>query len=212
MKLLAHRGFWKEASEKNTRAAFVRAFDLGYGIETDLRDQGGRIVIAHDLPTGENLIIFDDLLKLYVDKGKPGTLALNIKSDGLQKEIKRSLAQHDVADYFVFDMSVPDALGYLKEGVTAFTRHSEYETAPSFYEESAGVWIDCFKSDWITNAVIAPHIAAGKVVALVSPELHKRPHRKVWKHLADADHSEVLLCTDFPDEADSFFNYAKALA
>ena len=38
MKILAHRGFWMNESEKNSREAIKRAFDYGFGIETDLRD------------------------------------------------------------------------------------------------------------------------------------------------------------------------------
>ena len=33
IKILAHRGFWKEETEKNTKTAFERAFNSGFGIE-----------------------------------------------------------------------------------------------------------------------------------------------------------------------------------
>ena len=39
IKILAHRGFWKEETEKNTKIAFERAFNSGFGIETDPRWQ-----------------------------------------------------------------------------------------------------------------------------------------------------------------------------
>lgn len=35
MKIIAHRGFWKTESEKNTMKAIQRAIDSGYGFETD---------------------------------------------------------------------------------------------------------------------------------------------------------------------------------
>ena len=35
-------------------------------------------------------------------------------------------------------MSVPDGLGYLKQNMKAFTRESEYEKVPSFYDEACG--------------------------------------------------------------------------
>lgn len=50
IKILAHRGFWKEETEKNTKIAFERAFNSGFGIETDLRDIKGEIVISHNMP------------------------------------------------------------------------------------------------------------------------------------------------------------------
>lgn len=48
--IIAHRGFWKIASEKNSLVAFERAFSNGYGVETDIRDLMGGLVVEHDLP------------------------------------------------------------------------------------------------------------------------------------------------------------------
>ena len=45
IEILAHRGFWKREGEKNTKVAFERAFDNGFGIETDLRDVKGEIIV-----------------------------------------------------------------------------------------------------------------------------------------------------------------------
>jgi hypothetical protein len=36
IKIIAHRGFWYKPEEKNTLAAFERALQNGFGIETDL--------------------------------------------------------------------------------------------------------------------------------------------------------------------------------
>lgn len=41
MKLLAHRGFWQEKEEQNSLIALQKSFEMGLGIETDLRDRGG---------------------------------------------------------------------------------------------------------------------------------------------------------------------------
>ena len=43
MKIIAHRGYWLEQSEKNTLVAFERAMKCGYGFETDYRDYCGKI-------------------------------------------------------------------------------------------------------------------------------------------------------------------------
>ena len=50
MKILAHRGFWADEEEKNTLSAFGKAFDSGFGIETDIRDRNGELVISHNPP------------------------------------------------------------------------------------------------------------------------------------------------------------------
>ena len=213
MIILSHRGYWKTPDEKNTRLAFERSFALGFGTETDLRDHNGRLVISHDPPEGDPLSA-DAFFQMYQGYDNPDLpLALNIKADGLQALLLRSLQRWAINNYFVFDMSVPDALLYVRGGIRAFTRQSEYETAPSFYAETEGVWLDCFEGDWITAEAIATHRGAGKQVCLVSPDLHKRPHLPFWERLratlAPADlapgASGVLLCTDYPEEARAFF-------
>ena len=54
MQILAHRGFWREKKEQNSLASLAKAFEMGFGIETDLRDGGGgggNILIYNDNPT-----------------------------------------------------------------------------------------------------------------------------------------------------------------
>ncbi len=64
IEIFAHRGYWLKESEKNTKTAFERAFDSGFGIETDLRDIKGTIVISHNMPKGDEMT-FEELLKLF---------------------------------------------------------------------------------------------------------------------------------------------------
>src|SRR6478672_9857332 len=103
MHLLAHRGFWKKPEEKNSELAFLRSAEEGYGIETDIRDAGGELVIAHNMPeAGEKLMSFGDFLRLYINNSStPGYLAINIKADGLQDAIRDALLKFKVEKYFV---------------------------------------------------------------------------------------------------------------
>ena len=207
MQILSHRGYWKTPEEKNTEAAFVRSFTLGFGTETDVRDWNGQLVISHDPPTG-NPMPLDSFLSLYKAHGDGLPLALNIKADGLQKPLLAALQAHSVRNYFVFDMSVPDTLLYLSLGLTVYTRHSEYEPNPAFYEKSVGVWIDCFEGDWATRETIAAHLEAGKSVCLVSPDLHKREHLPFWDALLAWNlqlENRLALCTDYPELAKEHF-------
>ncbi|MGL9773851.1 MAG: hypothetical protein ACR5LG_07810 [Sodalis sp. (in: enterobacteria)] len=101
MEILSHRGYWKQPAEKNSTAAFIRSFDLGYGTETDLRDFDGQLVISHDMP-GSSALAVDDLFTLYNSSKcscRP-TLALNVKADGLQKLAKEKLNQYNIKNYF----------------------------------------------------------------------------------------------------------------
>lgn len=209
MKILSHRGYWKTIEEKNSVQAFKRSFELGFGTETDIRDHEGRIVIAHDMPDGSAMGI-EDFFRLYTTYKNELTLALNVKADGLQELVMRSLSQHGIINYFFFDMSVPDALGYWKRGLRFFTRQSEYEMEPHLYSEAQWIWLDEFNSHWINEQVIRGHIDAGKEVCIVSPDLHRRDYHKEWEHYREIINKfnppKLMLCTDHPEEAQKFFN------
>lgn len=209
MQIISHRGYWQDPAEKNTSRAFHRSFAHGFGLETDVRDSLGKLVIAHDLPAGEELT-FSEFLAIYKNYDTALPLAINVKADGLQALLQAELAQYQVDNYFVFDMSVPDGLVYLRHQLKAFTRQSEFENLPlSFYEHAEGVWVDCFKSDWIDHITIQQHLANQKKVCLVSPELHKREHLAAWHTFKQAEWASdprVMLCTDYPTEAKVFFN------
>jgi hypothetical protein len=208
MKILAHRGHWLELSEKNSTAAFERAWAGGFGIETDLRDLGGRVVVSHD-PPGNDAASFESLLQAHAARGCGTPLALNIKADGLQSAVAQLLAKYRVADFFVFDMSVPDSLSYLTAGLPVFLRLSEFESETSLIDRAVGIWLDAFAGEWWAADTVRNLCTRGKAVAIVSPELHGRPHLDAWQILRSLTpdvRGKVLLCTDFPDSAAKFFN------
>ena len=45
------------------------------------------------------------------------------------------------------------------------------------------MWLDAFESEWWTLDTVRSLHARGKTVAIVSPELHKRPHEPLWRTL-----------------------------
>lgn len=206
MQIISHRGYWKTAAEKNTVIAMERSFSMGFGTETDIRDYKGELVISHDI-ADESAMSFRQFLDIYSKQDKDLYLALNIKADGLQSQMKNILQEYAIKNYFVFDMSVPDGLGYLKQNLNTFTRQSEYEKEPSFYEQAQGVWLDCFHDDWIDHQLIAKHLTNKKIVCVVSPDLHKRDYFAAWeKYHPLAQENNLILCTDYPEEAKKFFN------
>jgi len=207
MIILSHRGYWKTVEEKNTPEAFARSFELGFGTETDVRDCAGELVISHD-PPRQNALSCADFFDLYRKFSGKLPLALNIKADGLQSLLSAQLERSGITDYFMFDMSVPDAWVCVQQGLRVFTRQSEFEREPSLYAESAGVWIDCFFSDWVDERTIEMHLNARKQVCLVSPDLHRREHESFWENLskmAACESSDLMICTDYPEQAREFF-------
>ncbi len=199
--ILCHRGYWQTIEEQNTKTSISRAFDNGFGIETDLRDIKGKIVISHNMPQG-NEMLFEDLLKLL--DGRDLTLALNIKADGMADEIKRLLEKYNVSNYFTFDMSIPEMVYQHKTGLNVFTGFSDIVPEPIMYEQAKGVWLDCFNSDWFGEAEIQNLLNQDKKVCIVSPDLHKREYKSVWEKYKNMN--GIMLCTDYPMEAEVYFN------
>jgi hypothetical protein len=201
MQILAHRGFWLNENEKNTKIAFERAFDNNFGIETDLRDIKGTIVISHNMPQG-NEMTFEELLQLL--GGRNLMLALNIKADGQADEIKRLLYNYNHTNYFTFDMSIPEMVYQHKLGLKVFTGMSDIIPQPIMYDKAEGVWLDCFNSDWFNEEDILKIKENNKKVCIVSPDLHKREYKPVWEKYKNI--SNIMICTDYPTEAKEFFN------
>lgn len=211
MIILSHRGYWKIESEKNKLIAFERSFSCGFGVETDIRDLNGILVISHDIPFlgDKELLTLESFFKLYNSYGNNLPLALNIKSDGLQEKLLKLILKYEISNYFVFDMSIPDTIGYLNKGIKAFTRQSEYEQTPAFVDLVDGVWLDEFINHWIKIETIKNHIVNNRKVCIVSPELHKRNYLSEWENYKEMSKiislEKIMLCTDLPKEAKEYF-------
>ena len=64
MEIIAHRGFWRKKTDQNTIGAFKLALNNHFGIETDIRDQNGQLVISHDIPKTKSIRL-SELFKIY---------------------------------------------------------------------------------------------------------------------------------------------------
>jgi len=167
---------------------------------------------SHDTPRLAGALTLERFLTAYVAAGRRGMLALNIKADGLQEALQDVLTRFDVTRYFVFDMSVPDTLGYIRRGLPIAARLSEYEDGRWFFDQADTIWLDAFEGEWYSREYVIDLLESGKRVCVVSPELHKRPHRMLWEELRTIPESltqELYLCTDLFLEAMEAFNVQK---
>ena len=209
MEILAHRGLWHNVSEKNTINALSDGLYGGFGLETDIRDRGKELVISHDIP-GDTAPMLELLLVEYKKKECHSTLALNIKSDGLQSLLIELLRRYNDIKFFFFDMSVPEMVLYEKMKLPYYTRESDIEIKSVLYDEATGVWMDSFyDKEWLTKERIQYHIRNGKNVAIISPEIHGFPQNAAWneiEQLTEQERDHVLLCTDTPIEAKRYFD------
>lgn len=209
MKIISHRGYWKTSEEKNTETAFRRSFQLGFGTETDVRDLNGELVISHDMPKiEEEPLSFEKFLEIYNQYNSKELLALNIKSDGLQKKISIAIKKYSINNYYLFDMSIPDTILTMKSKLNFLTRQSDIELNPVLVAEAKGIWMDEFEKEWITSDSISKIIENKRMAFIVSAELHGRENKHQWEKIYNIKilKSEcVVLCTDNPEKANEYF-------
>lgn len=197
MRILAHRGLWYSEDERNSLSALERAFVNGYGVETDIRDYNGKLVISHDIPSEESVEL-RDVFEKYIECGCDEWLALNVKADGLQDILQDLIEEYKIEKYFVFDMSIPEQVVYKKKNIPYFTRQSELEKNPVMYEECLGVWMDEWEENWITKEDVEQHLKDGKMVSIISPEIHSRNPELLLRELEGVQSDNLFICTDKP--------------
>ena len=205
--ILCHRGFWDELSDQNSIKSFTLAFEHGFGIETDVRDYGSKLVISHDPPYQSDLMELSQLLELYKRLcSQEIVLGINIKADGLVDPIAAEIAHHGIENYFVFDMSIPELLRYRDKGLNYFTRLSDYEIMPIEVENADGIWLDAFESDWFSPEELTD-LGRPSRICIVSSELHGRDHAEQWLKVKDylLTYPQGMICTDEPLKAKEYF-------
>lgn len=205
MKILAHRGYWKDKNDRNKLESLELALFHGYGIETDIRDYNGKIVVSHDI-ADDSCFEFEKLVKIISSGYGNLPIAVNIKSDGLQKLYGDLCTKYGFCNGFVFDMSIPEQVVYKNMGIPFFTRKSDIEADTVHYDYAVGIWMDTWEKEWITKEEILRCLNDGKKVCIISPEIHDREYLKLWNMLYELrEHDDVMLCTDIPDIARKFF-------
>jgi hypothetical protein len=193
--IFAHRGFWREGgSAPNSLESLNSAFEEGFAVETDVRDQKKEIVISHD-PCGSSTYnpFNRELLAL-------GRIAINIKSDGLVPQFTDLTEHLRESRSFVFDCSFPQILQFRIASIPHALRISEYERELPWKPEY--IWLDAFNDDWWVNDVKIRKMMDEIPTVIVSPELHGREFLKVWEKFSSLakEVESIGICTDFPHQ------------
>jgi len=198
LKIIAHRGMWDNAIDQNTISSFKRAVKYGCGIETDVRNSNGNLVISHGLVSESSLSFDIALNSIALDliiKELP--LCINIKEDGLVEMIEQSLLPYPELDYAVFDASFPELYKFAKNAIPYLCRISDYEVFNKLIDNCSGIWLDSLGSNWITHNKLSEISSYKKRIFIVSPELHSREFKDLWEMLRIFDFEvETFLCTD----------------
>ena len=192
MKLISHR--------LNTIAE-LRATDQKYGVEVDIRSEGGELIMHHDpFVAGES---FYEWVEAY----RHGTLILNVKEEGLEARLIALMALKGIEDYFFLDQSFPFLVKWSNAGEhRCAVRVSEFEsieTALTLAGKVDWVWVDCF-TQFALSADDAQRLrSAGFKLCLVSPELQGRDAETEITALASLlrlrNIESDAICTKRPD-------------
>lgn len=201
--VLAHRGMWSRDCLPNSIESLQRAVEGHFGLETDIRDHHAQLVISHDPPRGLEAEVVD--LAPLLARAR-GLVALNVKADGLGPELARIHRHLQGVEFFLFDMSIPQARALGGMGLPIAARVSEYEQISNLqfgpYSEATYLWIDCFESDWFLHSEALSKVLSRLTAILVSPEIHGRDHGPAWAWILEkrAEGNRIGLCTDLPLE------------
>ena len=142
MELIAHR--LNKISE-------IKKLSKKYGAEIDLRSSGSKIILHHDpYKKGEKL-------ENYLSNYNHGTLILNIKESGIEKDVIKIIKKFGIKKYFLLDVEMPFICTNTKKfNQNVSIRYSEYEpieTVNKFVKNIGWVWIDTFKTLPLSNKV-----------------------------------------------------------
>lgn len=190
-----------------------------FGVEIDVREIAGELIISHD-PANHIIARRRDLLenwlrkdREFLDKKKAErpVYAINIKCDGIEKEIEQMLWLFNIRDRsFVFDMSFPTLMNFKKLDIPYAIRISDLETAPhfDFFSGISAVWVDRWDwSEYVYPHVFGPTENNNRAIPhyYVSPELHGHQDlcEKAWLHAKETNMAGV--CTDFTNDAEKYF-------
>lgn len=163
MRLISHR--------RNSLSELLST-DVKYGVEVDIRSEGGQLITHHDpCVSGES---FEDWINAY----RHGTLILNVKEEGLEQRLITLMQSKGVTDFFFLDQSFPFLVKWSKAGEhRCAVRVSEFEsieTALTLAGAVDWVWVDCFTRFPLSEKDAWRLKDAGFKLCLVSPELQGR--------------------------------------
>lgn len=154
----------------------LKNLDIKLGVEVDIRSNEKNLIISHD--PFSDYINFKDWFSFY----KHGTLILNVKENGLEEELLKTMNYFKKENFFILDQSFPCLVNTIKNGEKrCAVRLSEYEsvdTVLSLKEKLNWVWIDCF-TKFPLDFEIYKLLKKNKFkLCIVSPELQGHPNSK----------------------------------
>lgn len=194
---------------------------MGFGIETDLRPAGAnRFYLGHDRQTWTPANDLDNFVKLFTQH-PDSCIAVNVKElDDLSELVSLQLSGRFGANSFYFDFELlePDQPGYSQSMIQKLPRGNEVRLAARLSDRNEPleqclsipasiVWADEFDSLWLTKQDRAAVRDSGRLLYVISPELHGFSEAMMLKRWIEFKEWRIDgLCTDYPIAAHQFFS------
>lgn len=178
----------------------IKKIPENYGIEIDIRSNNNKIILHHDL--FEDSINIEELLLIYKHK----FLILNIKEDGLEKEVINLMKKFKIENYFLLDSSFPTIVKLSLSGESRIAiRVSEFEsfnTALNMKGLAKWIWIDTFTKFPISKLTYGKLKENSYKLCLASPELHgydKKFVKNIRNQILNKEFVFDAICTKYPE-------------
>ena len=175
------------------RVNSIKEINPKFGLEIDIHNYNNKLVLAHDHPNEQSIKLENFITHIP----KNSLLAINIKNEEVEAELKIILSRSKTTNYFTFDWPVTSLHNAINHDLNCAFRLSEYEK--DIVPNCPWVWLDSFNGIWYDADFLISLKKSGIKLAIVSPELHNR----------EADISKVkdivnavkvdAMCTDMPE-------------
>ena len=130
----------------------LKTLNYHHGVEIDLRSKGKDIILNHDaFNKGE---LFERFLSRY----NHGTLVLNIKEAGIEKEVIKLVKKYRIKKFFLLDVEFPFILNsYNNNFKNIALRISYYENFfknKKFRKHFNWIWLDSYRFRYFSETEI----------------------------------------------------------
>ncbi|MBI4634962.1 MAG: hypothetical protein HY727_01305 [Candidatus Rokubacteria bacterium] len=142
-----------------------------YGVEVDLRDYNGKVVVQHDPGLG------GETFERYIEHFRHRFIILNVKCEGIEAEVLRIVERRGIEDFFFLDLSFPALVKLVRQGerriAVRFSEHEPIEGCLALAGKVDWIWVDCF-SDFPAVLPERERVLSEFKTCLVAPELQGR--------------------------------------